>query len=82
MKIYKTKTWQYEKTGIENEVVLFDINIFDYLWKPTGKRAKVKRPSGDICSCAINKITADGKENEFIAIEAGNGVWEFYTFKF
>ena len=35
MKILNEKTWQYEKHGIDGEVELFGVNIFDYKWEDT-----------------------------------------------
>ena len=32
MKTLNEKTWQYEKHGIDGEVELFGVNIFDYKW--------------------------------------------------
>ena len=37
MKLFKQKTWQFETSGIEGEVKLFGVNIFDYKWQETGK---------------------------------------------
>jgi len=33
MKTLNKKTWQYEKHGIDGEVELFGVNIFDYKWQ-------------------------------------------------
>jgi len=30
MKLFKQKTWQFETSGVEGEVKLFGVNIFDY----------------------------------------------------
>ena len=37
MKTLNEKTWQYEKHGIDGEVELFGVNIFDYKWEDTYK---------------------------------------------
>lgn len=42
MKIFKSKTWQFEVYGQEGDVKLFGKNIFDYAWESTGKRVMVK----------------------------------------
>ena len=44
MKAYKQKQWQHIITGTEGNTILFGVNIFDYEWKDTGKRASVKDP--------------------------------------
>ena len=61
---------------------MFGVNPFEYEWVSAGKRGKIKNVSGRAYSCAINKISVDGIEYEFIAIEISNGIWEFYTYKF
>jgi len=33
MKTLNKKNWQYEKHGIDGEVELFGVNIFNYRWK-------------------------------------------------
>jgi len=40
MKTLNKKTWQYEKHGIDGEVELFGVNIFDYKWEDTKEIAK------------------------------------------
>ena len=40
MKVLKDKIWQYEKHGIDGEVELFGVNIFDYKWENTKKLQK------------------------------------------
>lgn len=82
MKAYKTKTWQHETTGTETNIRLLGINPFEYEWVSTGKRGKIKNSCGQILSCAVKKISVDGNDYEFIAVEASNGVWTFYTYKF
>lgn len=82
MKMYKTKTWQYEATGTAENMKLFGIPIFDYLWESAGKRAKVHRLSGETGSYAVKKLTVDNESYEFVAIETSNGVWEFYTYRY
>ena len=44
MKMWKQKTWQHEITGIDGNTILFGVNIFDYQWKTTGQRVKVRDP--------------------------------------
>ena len=44
MKLFKQKTWQFETSGVEGEVKLFGVNIFDYQWQDTGEYVKVTDP--------------------------------------
>ena len=44
MKMWKEKTWQHEATGVDGHVALFGVNIFDYQWRDTGRKAKVRHP--------------------------------------
>ena len=71
MKTVNEKTWQYEKHGIDGEVELFGVNIFDYKWEDTREIAKE-------CDFPIYKVVIDGKEYEFAAGEVSNNVWCFY----
>ena len=42
MKIFKSKSWQFEVHGQDGYVILFGKNIFDYKWESTGKSVTVK----------------------------------------
>lgn len=42
MKIRKSRN--YETSGIDGEVTLFGVNIFDYPWHSTHKKIKVSDP--------------------------------------
>ena len=75
MKVIKEKTWQYEKHGIDGEVELFGVNIFDYKWEDT-------REIAIECDFPIYKVVIDGKEHEFAAGEVSNYVWIFYLLKY
>ena len=44
MKIFKSKSWQFEVHGQDGYVILFGKNIFDYKWESTGKSVTVKDP--------------------------------------
>ena len=35
MKMWKSKSWQLEVTGVDGNVQLFGVNIFDYDWVDT-----------------------------------------------
>ncbi|QQS86772.1 hypothetical protein [Fusobacterium canifelinum] len=71
MKTLNEKTWQYEKHGIDGEVELFGVNIFDYEWEDTKEISKEY-------DFLIYKVVIDGKEYEFAAKETSNNVWCFY----
>ena len=71
MKTVNEKTWQYEKHGIDGEVELFGVNIFDYKWENTKEIAEG-------CDFPIYKVIIDGKEHEFATREVSNNVWCFY----
>lgn len=83
MKMYKQPSWQYETTGVEGNAVLFDVNIFDYEWERTGRRANVRGPSTDEeYVFDIYKVVIDGAEHEFACGELSNCVYGFYVKKY
>ena len=41
MKMWKSKSWQLEITGIDGNTKLFGVNIFDYQWIDTKQRIQV-----------------------------------------
>ena len=41
MKMWKSKSWQLEVTGVDGNVQLFGVNIFDYDWVDTKNRVEV-----------------------------------------
>ena len=82
MKAYKSKTWQYEKTGIDANTVLFDVNIFDCKWKETGQRVKVRDPYGQEHKFPVYTVTINGQEYQFAAGELSNCVWGFFLEKY
>ena len=71
MKTLNEKTWQYEKHGIDGEVELFGVNIFDYKWENTKEIAEG-------CDFPIYKVVINKKEYEFAAGEVCNNGWCFY----
>ena len=73
MKTLNEKTWQYEKHGIDGEVELFGVNIFDYKWQDTYTVA-VLEPEHHL---HVYKVIIDGKKHEFAAGEVSNCVWIF-----
>ncbi len=38
MKMWKSKSWQLETTGIDGNIQLFGVNIFDYGWIDAKRR--------------------------------------------
>lgn len=78
MKMWKSKSWQLEVTGIDGNVQLFDVNIFDYDWLNTKNRVKVNGLSYEIPVYQV----IDGISYEFAACEQSNCVWNFYLYKF
>ncbi len=79
MKMLKSKTWQLEATGIDGNVQLFGVNIFDFDWIDTRNRAKVNDLSYEI---PVYQVVIDGVDYEFAAVERSNCVWNFYLYKF
>ena len=78
MKMWKEKTWQYEKAGIDGNTTLFGVNIFDYEWESTGKRVKVCAPHGEELKVDVYTVTIDGQQHEFAAGELRMAVWGFF----
>ncbi|MBR6382572.1 MAG: hypothetical protein IKS56_01155 [Lachnospiraceae bacterium] len=83
MKIYKRKTWQYETTGTEKNSVLFGVYIFEYKWRDTGERVKVKDPLyGQDYAFPVYNVTIEGIDYSFASGELSNGVYGFYVLKY
>lgn len=72
MKILNEKIWQYEKHGIDGEVELFGVNIFDYKWKNTDTVAILDPKYNNEYYLNVYKVIIDGKEYEFAAGEVSN----------
>ena len=64
MKMYKDKSWQLEATGVDGNVQLFGVNIFDYDWVDTKNRVEVNDLS---YAASVYSVTIDGKEYKFAA---------------
>ena len=79
MKMWLRKSWKLVATGIDENVRLFGVNIFDYDWINTNKRVEV---SGLSYEATVYKVLIKGKEYEFVAGECSNCVWNFYLYKF
>jgi len=64
MKLFKEKTWQFETSGVEGEVKLFGVNIFDYQWQETGEYVKVTDPLYHTeRSFCLYKVVINGDKN-------------------
>ena len=79
MKMWKSKSWQLEITGIDGNTKLFGVNIFDYQWIDTKQRVQVSDLSYEI---PVYTVMIDNKHYEFAAGESSNCVWNFYVYKF
>ncbi len=79
MKMWKSKSWQLETTGIDGNTKLFGVNIFDYQWVDTKQRVQVSDLSYEV---PVYTIMVDNVQYEFAAGERSNCVWNFYLYKF
>jgi hypothetical protein len=74
--------WEFAKTGVDGNCVLFGVNIFDYKWINTGQKVRVADPlhkkNHSIC---IYNVTINQDTFEFAAGELSNCVYGFYTKK-
>jgi hypothetical protein len=79
MKTWKQQTWQQETVSVDGNCRLFGVNIFDYEWIDTGKKATVREPnSNKTRSYDIFQVIINGEKHEFAAGELSNCVWGFY----
>ena len=79
MKVWKSKSWQLEITGIDGNTKLFGVNIFDYQWIDTKQRVQVSDLSYEV---PVYTVIIDNVQYEFAAGERSNCVWNFYVYKF
>ncbi len=79
MKMWKSKSWQLETTGIDGNTKLFGVNIFDYQWVDTKQRVQVSDLSYEV---PVYTVMVDNVQYEFAAGERSNCVWNFYLYKF
>ncbi len=79
MKMWKSKSWQLETTGIDGNTKLFGVNIFDYQWVDTKQRVQVSDLSYEV---PVYTVMVDNVQYEFAAGERSNRVWNFYLYKF
>lgn len=83
MKMFKEPTWQFEIAGEEGNTILFGVNIFNFEWIDTSKKAIVYDPIyNQQCRLPIYEIEIKGVKHQFAAKEFSNCVWGFYTFKY
>ena len=78
MKMWKSKSWQLERTGIDGDTKWFGVNIFDYQWIDTKQRVQVNGLSYEV---PVYTVTIDNVQYEFAAGESSNCVWKFYVYK-
>lgn len=78
MKMWKSKSRQLEVTGVDGNVQLFGVNIFDYDWVDTKNKIEVKDMSYAV---PVYQVLINGKTYEFAAVERSNCVWNFYLYK-
>ncbi len=83
MKMKKIKSWQYKISGIDGNVELFGVNIFNYKWENTNEKVSICDPHyGKNYRFNIYKVVLDSKEYMFAAGEFSNGVWGFYIYEY
>ena len=83
MKVYKEQTWQLETTGRDGDATLFGVNIFDYEWAGTGKKAKITDPSdGSVAFLPVYAVVIDGRDYQFAYEEQSNCVYNFYVYRY
>ena len=72
--------WKHKVTGVDGNIILFGVNIFDYEWTRTGEEIEITDPvykQKHIFS--VYKAHIRGREYTFAAGEFSNCVWGFYT---
>ena len=83
MKMYKSKTWQHVKTGVDGNCELFGVNIFNYHWESTGEHADVRDTSyGQDHKFSVFRVNVEGEIHTFAAGEFSNCVWGFYLYQY
>ena len=74
------ESWQHVITGVDGNVSLFGVNIFDYKWEPTGMKVEVLDPLyKQRHEMYVYKVVIEEEKYEFAAGEFSNCVWGFYT---
>lgn len=72
------KSWKLTATGIDGNVKLFGVNIFECEWHSTGEKITVYDSSRE---ADVYTVIIKGKERRFAAIERSYCVWEFYEYR-
>ena len=76
-------TWQHETTGIQGDVTLFGINIFEREWHETGEHISVRDPLyQQNYKFPVYVVNVNDEPHQFAAGEFSNNVWGFYTLKY
>ena len=71
--------WKYHTAATDGNCKLFGVNIFNYKWQNTGKKAEVTDPRYNVIKVfSVWKVEIDDIEYEFAAGEFSNSVWGFY----
>ncbi len=78
--------WKHKATGVDGNVILFGINIFEYEWIRTDEKVEIIEPIyKQKYIFPVYKVYIRGHKYKFAAGEYSNCVWGFYTqskFKF
>lgn len=83
MKMYKSQTWQYEKSGTEKSTELFGVKIFELPWNSCDEHIKVIGPDyRSEVLVSVYEVIVDGQAKKFAAGELSYGVWGFYLYKY
>lgn len=72
--------WRFETSGPDGQCTVFGVNIFDFQWERTGRRALVRDPLyGQEFKFTVYQVMIGGERHRFAAGEFSNCVWGFYT---
>lgn len=74
----RERVWRHHITGIDGNVILFGVNIFNYIWEDTGKMIFAEMNSLIPNEIPVYRVTIHGSTYEFAAEELSNCVWAFY----
>lgn len=75
------KTWKLATSGTDGNCILFEVNIFNYNWIPTGKKTVVKDPTYSQIYVFDIFSYINGSTKLFAAGEFSNCIWGFYVKK-
>lgn len=80
MDLDKETTWKYETVGVEGNITLFGINIFEYPWESTGQSVVIHDPLyGQAYRFSIYTVLVHYQKHTFAAGEFSNCIWGFYV---